>query len=63
MRYTTVCVDKYGKVYDLTKEHPSYEQAKKGQGTVNIVVNAFTWPVDKLDELRKNRGKRYAFQA
>jgi hypothetical protein len=63
-KYTTVCVDVYGRVYDLRKEHPSWEQAKKNKGKKDavfercIVANAFGWPVDKLEELKRKRGKR-----
>lgn len=27
-KYTTVTIDKYGRVYDIAKEHPSWEQVK-----------------------------------
>jgi hypothetical protein len=57
-------VDIYGRVYDLRHEHPSWEMEKKRKGKKKplyercIVANAFTWPIDKLDELRKRKGKR-----
>jgi len=59
---TTVCVDIYGKVYDLRFEHPSWEQAKAGKGKRTfercIVKDAFTWPISLLEDLRKKKGKR-----
>jgi hypothetical protein len=64
MQYTTVAIDKYGRIYDLSKEHPSYEQSKKNKGKKStgyeecIVVNAFTIPVDEVKKLgRKKKGK------
>ena len=60
--YTTVAVDKYGRVYDLRSEHPSWEAAKeaKRRGTEErcIVRNAFTIPVEELEQLRRARGRR-----
>lgn len=56
MTYTTVCVDIYGKVYDLRYEHPSWEAEKNGQDRC-IVRDAFMWPVEELDKLKKREGK------
>lgn len=48
---TTYAVDKYGRVYDLGKgEHPSREQAKIGNTTINIVRNAYTAPAKEQPE-------------
>jgi hypothetical protein len=61
MQYMTVVVDRYGRVYDLSCEHPSWEASKtakkSGAEERNIVVNAFTCPVDELDALRKRKGR------
>ncbi len=62
MKMTTVAVDKYGRVYDLAKEHPSFEMRKAAKKSKTeercIVINAFAYPVDDLDNLRKRKGKR-----
>ena len=56
---TTVCVDKYGRWYDLSIAHPSHEQAKAGNDTINIVVDSFTCTVEKAAEmLAKNKKKK-----
>lgn len=49
-RYTTVAVDIYGRVYDISKEHPSWEQKKKGSDRC-IVCNAFTCTQEEADRL------------
>ncbi len=52
---TTYAKDKYGRIYDLAVEHPSWEQAQKGNKLVNIVVNAWTGrklPVSEVVEVR-----------
>lgn len=30
--FTTVCVDSSGRIFDLSFEHPSWEQTKRGRG-------------------------------
>jgi hypothetical protein len=47
---TTYVVDKYGRVYDLAHTHPSREQAKIGNTTINIVRNAYTGPSVRAPE-------------
>jgi len=56
--YTTVAVDKNGRVYDLAKVHPSWEEAKKGNDSVHIVVNAYTCLVEDVRGKQKKRKKR-----
>lgn len=53
--YTTVAKDRYGRYYDLSKEHPSWEEKKKGI-TVSTVVDAFTCTVEEADRLTKRKG-------
>lgn len=58
---TTVAVDRYGRVYDLRSEHPSWEAAKeakrRGSEERCIVVNAFAVDVRELPRLRKTKGR------
>lgn len=61
-KYATVAIDKYGRVYDLSKEHPSWEAYKeaKKKGTQErcIVVNAFTCTVEECERLKRKRKRR-----
>jgi hypothetical protein len=54
--YTTVAKDKYGRYYDLSKEHPSWEEKKKGLATCTV-VDAFTCTVEEADRLTKRSRK------
>jgi hypothetical protein len=54
--HTTVAKDKYGRYYDLSKEHPSWEEKKKGILT-STVVDAFTCTVEEADRLTKRSKK------
>ena len=62
--YTTVCIDIYGRVYDLSEEHPAWDQAKKRKGKKEaifercIVKNAFTCTIDECERLKKNSKKK-----
>lgn len=66
--FTTVAIDKQGRVYDLSKEHPSREvhlkAKKKGLAEhqeKNIVVNAFTCTFEECERLKakwKTRKKK-----
>lgn len=67
--YTTVCIDIYGRVYDLRHEHPSWEYAKKKKKKDKapiyerrIVANAFTCTVEECAKLKakaeKKKGKK-----
>ena len=51
-QYTTVCKDKYGRYYNLSKEHPSWEEVKKGI-TICTVVDAFTCSIEEVNRLTK----------
>jgi len=51
--YTTIAIDKYGRVYDLSKVHPSWEQSKEGSESMNIIVNALTCPVEDISKYGK----------
>lgn len=62
--FTTVCIDIYGRIYDLSKEHPSWEQIKAARrkspdGVVNesqlkcIVANAFSCTEERCQELKE----------
>ena len=61
--YTTICIDKYGCVYDLSKEHPSWEQEKEdkkqwggGGGNLRpIVVNAYSCLVEEIPKGKKKK--------
>lgn len=66
--YTTVVIDIYGRVYDISKEHPSWEQLKQarqeaGTKKVNesqlrcIVKNALMCTIEECENL-KNKAKR-----
>jgi len=55
MEVTTIAIDRYGVVYDLAKSHPSWEEAKKGNDSVNIVVNALTCPVEDVHKYGKKK--------
>ena len=59
IQYTTVCVDKYGRVYDLSKEYPRSEIIKKGKKTTlrHIVRNAFTCTVEECARLKATSRK------
>lgn len=52
-QHTTVCKDKYGRYYDLSREHPSWEEKKKGNTLTCTVVNAFTCTVEEAARLTK----------
>lgn len=67
--YTTVAIDIYGRVYDISKEHPSWEQVKEarrkaGGKKVNesqlrcIVVNAFTCTREECQRLKEQYQKK-----
>lgn len=64
--YTTVAIDIYGRVYDLSKEHPSWEQAEKRKkaGRKNtgfercIVRDAFTCTREECAKLKVKNKKR-----
>jgi len=63
--YTTIAIDKYGRVYDLSKEHPSYEVHKKtkAKGTKEhqercIVVNAFTCTIEECQKLKNKKERK-----
>lgn len=61
-KYKTVCIDIYGRVYDLSKEHPSWEQAKKSNSKKsgferNIVRDAFTCTVEECARLKAKSKK------
>ena len=58
VKMTTVAVDKHGKFYDLSKSHPSWEQAKKGNTEENIVVDAFTCTQEEANKIRKRPDKK-----
>ena len=59
IKYTTVCIDIYGRVYDLAIEHPSWEIARKNKGKKNtgfercIVRDAFSCTVEECTRLKK----------
>lgn len=63
-KYTTVAIDIYGRVYDLSKEHPSWEQAKKNKGKKDtgfercIVADAFTCTVERCAEMKRRYEKK-----
>lgn len=62
MQYTTVCIDIYGRVYDLSMEHPSWEQAKKSKGKQKafercIVKDAFTCTIEECARLKAKSRK------
>jgi hypothetical protein len=57
--FTTIAIDKYGRVYDISKEHPSREAHKKAKekGIPEhqercIVVNAFTCSIEGYEILK-----------
>jgi len=64
VKYTTVCVDIYGRVYDLAKEHPSWEQSQKNKGKKDngfekcIVKTAFTCTQSECDKLKLKGSKK-----
>jgi hypothetical protein len=59
IKYTTVCIDKYGRVYDLSVEYPKGEMSKKGKKSweKNIVVDAFTCTVEECARLKAKSKK------
>jgi len=60
--YVTVCIDIYGRVYELSKEHPSWEQFKKSgkqSGDEKCIVrNAFTCTIKKYKKLKAKSKKK-----
>lgn len=63
IKHTTVCLDIYGRYYDLSKEHPSWEQQKKSKGKSaifqrRIVRDAFTCTVEEYERLVSKSKKR-----
>lgn len=59
--HMTIAIDKYGRVYDLSKEHPSWEAARKAKkdGTEErcIVVNAMTCTPAEFKKMKRKRKK------
>lgn len=57
IKYTTVCIDIYDRVYNLSIEHPSWEQKKNAKGKQKIfqrciVKNAFTCTIEEYEKLK-----------
>ena len=61
--FTTVCIDRYGKVYDLSIEHPSFVLEKKNKGKKNTgfakrnIVDAFTCTIEECARLKARNNK------
>jgi len=64
-KFTTVAIDKYGRCYDLSKEHPAHEVHKKAKkkGIAEhqekcIVINAFTCTIEECARLKAKWQKK-----
>jgi len=60
-RYTTVAIDRWGRVFDLRFEHPSWQQVKeegKKDHYAPTVVNAFTCTLQEATRLKQRKRKK-----
>jgi hypothetical protein len=58
MKYTTVCIDIHGRIFDLSKEHPAWVYRCDGIWQKRFVKDAFTCSVEECEKLKARRARK-----